>query len=145
MWYSCRNSWSFILKHYLPRLALFSLAWEVLQVPFYTLASARRPAQIAYSIAHCTGGDALIGTIALMVALTISRAGERSRWSRRKIICWTILISVVYTILSERYNLAHGSWAYSTLMPIVPGLRVGLSPLLQWMIVPAIAWRLAKA
>lgn len=49
-----------------------------------------------------------------------------------------------YTILSERYNLVQGSWAYSSLMPMVPGLKIGLSPLLQWLIVPVVAWWLAK-
>jgi hypothetical protein len=34
------------------------------------------------------------------------------------------------------------SWAYSELMPAVPlaGYRIGLSPLLQWIVVPAAAF-----
>lgn len=143
-WYSNRDSWAFILGRYLPRLTLFSLAWEILQLPFYTLASEPRPAWIAYAIAHCTVGDALIGTLALIAVLTICHATERFYWPRKKIILCTILISVAYTILSERYNLVHGGWAYSSLMPIVPGLKVGMSPLLQWLIVPVIAWWSAK-
>lgn len=144
IWHRCKGSWSFILGRYLPRLVLFSLAWEILQLPFYALASDPRAARIAYAITHCTMGDALLGTVALVAALVICRAGERTNWPRKKIIIWTALVSVVYTILSERYNLAQGSWAYSSLMPMVPGLKVGLSPLLQWLIVPVVAWWLAK-
>jgi hypothetical protein len=38
------------------------------------------------------------------------------------------------------------SWAYSDLMPIVTafGLRVGLSPLLQWIVVPTVAFIITK-
>lgn len=30
------------------------------------------------------------------------------------------------------------SWAYGPAMPVVPGLRVGLSPVLQWLVVPLV-------
>lgn len=143
-WYSRKDSWQFIFQRYLPRLTIFSLAWEILQLPLYTLASEPRLTWVAYAIAHCTVGDVLIGTAALIAALVICRAGERAHWPRNKIILWTALAAAAYTILSERYNLAHGSWAYSPLMPIVPGLEVGLSPLLQWLLVPVAAWWSAK-
>lgn len=144
IWHRCKDSWSFILGRYLPRLVFFSLVWEILQLPFYALASDPRSAWVVYAIVHCTMGDALIGTVALVAALVICRAGARPNWPRKKIIRWTVLVSVVYTILSDRYNLAQGSWAYSSLMPVVPGLKVGWSPLLQWLIVPVVAWWLAK-
>lgn len=51
---------------------------------------------------------------------------------------------MAYTILSERYNLLYGSWAYSPLMPFVPWIEVGLSPLLQWLCVPLAAWQWAQ-
>lgn len=143
-WHARKDSWSFIFLRYLPRLALFSLAWEILQLPLYTLASEPRLAWIAYAIAHCTVGDTLIGTAALIAALVICRADELGHWPRNKLILWTVLLSAAYTILSERHNLAQGSWAYSSLMPIVPGLQVGLSPLLQWLLVPTVALWLAK-
>lgn len=132
------------IKRYLLRLALVSLAWEILQLPLYTLASDSRPAWIAYAIAHCTLGDVLIGGLAMIAALTICRMNDPSDWSRKRIIAVTVFLCVAYTILSERYNLAQGGWAYSPLMPIVPGLKVGFSPLLQWLIVPIVAWWPAK-
>lgn len=144
-WYLRKDSWSFIFQRYLPRLALFSLAWEILQLPFYTLASETRITWIAYAIAHCTVGDILIGTMALIVALVICRSGEPARWPGNKILFWTVLICAAYTIMSERHHLLHGHWAYSPLMPIIAGLQVGLSPLLQWLFVPAVSWWLARS
>lgn len=143
-WYSRQNAWLFIFGRYLPYLALFSLGWEILQLPLYTLVVDARPALIAYAVAHCTAGDILIGTLALMAALAICGADARADWPRRKIILVALLIGIAYTILSERYHLASGSWAYSSLMPMVPGLKIGWSPLLQWLVVPVTAWRLAN-
>ncbi|CAJ0723269.1 hypothetical protein [Ralstonia pickettii] len=143
-WHMHKDSWSFILKRYLPRLLLLSLAWEILQLPLYTLASEPRAAWVAYAIAHCTVGDAMIGTAALVGALTICQANEPARWPRAKIVVWMALLTVSYTILSERYNVAHGSWAYSLWMPIIPLIGVGLSPLLQWLLIPIAAWRWAQ-
>lgn len=36
------------------------------------------------------------------------------------------------------------SWAYSDLMPVVPFIETGLSPLLQWLIVSLVALWLAR-
>ena len=42
--------------------------------------------------------------------------------------------------------IARASWTYSDWMPIVPvfGLRLGLSPLLQWLIVPTAAFKITQ-
>jgi hypothetical protein len=66
-----------------------------------------------------------------------------ARWFKR-IGAMTIALGLVFTAYSEWVNVyVRGSWAYSPAMPIVPGLGVGLSPLLQWCVVPALAlWRL---
>jgi hypothetical protein len=39
------------------------------------------------------------------------------------------------------------SWAYSDWMPVIPiaGLSIGLSPLLQWIVVPAAAFAITRA
>ena len=79
-WYSQTDSWRFIFRRYLPRLAMFSLVWEVLQLPPYALASEPRRARIVYAVTQCTIGDARIGTAALIAALVICRADELAHW-----------------------------------------------------------------
>lgn len=140
-WPVHKDSWSFIFKRYLPRLLLLSLIWEIAQLPLYTLATDSRSTWIAYAIVHCTLGDALIGMAALVGALTICRASEPSAWPRGSVVVWMVLLTVSYTIFSERYNLSRGSWTYSSLMPVIPWIGVGLSPLLQWLFVPVAAWQ----
>ena len=49
----------------------------------------------------------------------------------------TLAIGVGYTVYSEWLNTTvRKAWAYSELMPTLPMLGTGLSPLLQWLIVP---------
>lgn len=139
-WYANSEAWSFILYRYLPRLTLCSLVWEIVQLPFYTLWAESRPGNIVYAVAHCSVGDAMIGTTALFLALTMSGAGERANWPRTRIVILMIFSAVAYTVFSERINLAQGNWAYSIWMPVLPWLKVGLTPLLQWILVPLVAW-----
>ncbi len=51
-----------------------------------------------------------------------------------------IALGVAYTGFSEWLNVyLRRSWAYSDWMPLIPlgGHRIGLSPILQWLLVPA--------
>jgi hypothetical protein len=44
-------------------------------------------------------------------------------------------LGLAYTVFSEWYNVYQvGSWAYSQRMPLMSG--IGLSPLLQWLLLP---------
>lgn len=139
-WYTRSESWLFILRKYLPRLALCSLAWEMAQLPLYTLCAAPRWESIAFAVAHCTVGDVMIGTATLVVALVLCRVGKPANWPRMKVGMLSVVLAVAYTVLSERINLARGSWSYSAWMPILPWIEVGLAPVAQWLIVPSIAW-----
>lgn len=139
-WYAHPESWSFILCRYLPRLALCSLAWEALQLPLYTLWADLRMGWIVFAVAHCTLGDAMIGTAALVIALMLNRAGEHANWPKARIVMLMSFLAVIYTLPSERINLAVGNWAYSSWMPVLPWVEVGLAPALQWVFVPLVAW-----
>jgi hypothetical protein len=51
-----------------------------------------------------------------------------------------------YAILSEWLNVKiWRSWAYTSAMPLLPGTGTGLTPLLQWLIVPALAFAIILA
>jgi uncharacterized membrane protein len=141
-WYAHPASWSLILKRYLPCLALCSLLWELAQLPLYTLWEEARPGWIAFSVAHCTAGDILIGAAALILALILSRAGEPANWHTTRVSLLTVVLTVSYTLASEWLNLGQGNWGYSPWMPVLPWIGVGLAPLLQWVVVPlaAIWW-----
>lgn len=138
-WQASPAAWAFIFRRYLPRMAALSLAWEIAHLPLYTIGHDDRLSRIAFAVAHCTVGDILIGIAALLLALILSRAGELEDWPIKRFGMITVALAVSYTLPSERLNMAQGNWAYSSWMPVLPYVEAGLSPLLQWVVVPLAA------
>ena len=57
----------------------------------------------------------------------------------------TIALGVGYTIFSEWLNIVvRAAWQYSELMPVVPVIGTGLSPLLQWLVIPSASLYFAR-
>jgi len=146
-WYRDPAARSLILRGYVPRLAGLSLAWETVQLPLYPLWKEATPAYMAFAVAHCTIGDITIGALALVLSLILTSAGSLAQWTRRRIALLTVIAAVSYTALSEWLNTELlSSWQYSDLMPRVRvgGIEIGLSPLLQWTVIPLFALWLAS-
>ncbi|HKB46619.1 MAG TPA: hypothetical protein VKC57_02915 [Ktedonobacterales bacterium] len=80
MWYRDHAALSLIARRYLPWLAGLNLAWELAQLPLYTIWREANAGYIAFAVAHCTVGDILIGAAALALALIATRAGPLARW-----------------------------------------------------------------
>jgi hypothetical protein len=56
-----------------------------------------------------------------------------------------IAFGLVYTGYSEWLNATvRQSWTYSDLMPVIPWLGLGLSPMLQWLVIPSLALAAAR-
>jgi hypothetical protein len=132
--------WLRALRRYFAFAIPAHLAWEVVQLPLYTIWYEDPPGRIAFAAIHCTGGDALIASASLLGALLLF--GNRHWPDERYIVVAApaVLAGVGYTIFSEWHNTeVRNSWAYSSLMPTLPGLGTGLSPLLQWFVIPIAA------
>ena len=141
-WYRDPATRALIVRRYLPWLFAFNLAWEIAQLPLYTIWREASAGYIALAVAHCTVGDLLIGAAALAIALVATRAGPATDWRWRMIAVVTTLIGVAYTFTSEWMNTSlRQSWQYSDLMPTLElgSATVGLSPLTQWLLVPPLA------
>jgi hypothetical protein len=139
------NNWLRGLRLYLSVILLGNLAWEILQLPLYTIWSTGTFREIAFAVVHCTGGDVLIALTALTVALITAGSKDWPVDRFHPVMLATVSLGVSYTIFSEWLNIVvRASWAYSPVMPIVPGINTGLSPLLQWIVIPAVALWLAQ-
>lgn len=139
-WYRSESVWIFIALRFIPLLAVLNLLWEAAQLPLYTLWYEAEWADIVYAVAHCTAGDMLIGFFALLIMLIVTRAGSIGTWRLVHVTAGTIALSVAYTVFSEWMNtVVHEHWTYSSLMPLLPALGTGLSPVLQWVILPPLA------
>jgi len=131
---------------YLIVITVGNLVWEMLQLPLYTIWSTGTLRQQAYAILHCTLGDIIIALTALGLALvTLGNANWPASRSPQ-VSGLALICGLGYTIFSEWLNISvRSAWAYSDRMPIIPigELRVGLAPLLQWIIVPAVGFAFA--
>jgi hypothetical protein len=136
------------LAIYLGVIAVGNLAWESLHLPLYTLWRTGTPGEKVFAVVHCTGGDILIGLSTLILALVL--VGDR-RWPAshyRRVAVTAIIFGLAYTIFSEWLNVAgRGTWTYSERMPVLPlfSFNLGLSPLLQWIIVPGLGFGITRS
>lgn len=141
------RTWRAGLGVYLAVIAIGNLAWESVHLPLYTIWSTGTFREQAFAVMHCTLGDVLIAAITLAACLGIF--GHKD-WPQRRfwlVACVTVSAGLAYTIFSEWLNVeVRGSWAYSERMPVVSmlGLQIALSPLLQWIILPAAAFAIGR-
>lgn len=140
------GAWLRTLRRYIAFVVPAHLFWEFAQLPLYTIWWDGTPGEILFAVVHCTGGDALIAIAALVSALLIAGTG----WpvapdSYRRVAAIAIVIGVSYTAFSEWLNtVVREAWAYSDLMPVIPLIEAGLSPILQWVLVPLTAFWWAR-
>jgi hypothetical protein len=97
-------------------------------------------------VLHCTLGDVLIASVAFLGSVAVF---GRSGWPIRRfplVAVSTVMSALAYTVFSEWLNtVVRESWAYRDAMPRLPWLGTGLTPVLQWIVVPGVAFWWAAA
>ena len=133
--------WLPTLRRYLVAMAIGSLAWEFAHMPLYTLWETGSPGEIVFAAIHCTGGDILIAMSALLAALFLFGSGRWPEADYRRVGLTAVLIGLGYTVFSEWLNIeVREAWAYRDLMPVIPVIDAGLSPVVQWIVLPVLAF-----
>ena len=139
------SDWLATIRAYLGVSVALHLLWEIVQLPLSTIWRTGTWREIGLAVIHCTAGDGVIATLALVAVLLVLRA---TRWPAERfypVAFTTLAVGIGYTIYSEWLNtVVRKSWAYSDLMPVLPLIGTGLSPLLQWTVVPLAAFHLAS-
>ena len=114
-----------------------NLAWEIAHAPLYTLWAQADGPQIAWSVFHCSLGDVLIALAVFAVAGMALRCADwpvSRPWAGGAIV---VIGAMAFTAWSEWNNVYRtGAWNYAPEMPTVYG--IGLSPLLQWLVIPPV-------
>lgn len=117
------------------------LAWEIAHVPLYTLWLTGTWSQISYAVIHCTAGDGMIASVCLCGALVLFGRPCWPDQNYAKVAVATIIAALCYTVFSEWLNVeVRAAWAYRDIMPLLPPFGTGLTPFLQWIIVPSAAF-----
>ena len=141
------GSWLRFLRCYLVVIVAVNLAWETIQLPLYTIWMTGTLWEQAFAVLHCTLGDLLIALAALTSALVIAGDDGWPTNRFRAVAFVAILFGFGYTIFSEWLNVVvRRAWSYSEWMPVISafGLNIGASPLLQWIVVPLVAFRVGR-
>jgi hypothetical protein len=137
--------WLAVLRRYAVFMTVSNLFWETLHLPLYTIWNEGTSGEIAFAVAHCTGGDLLIALACLIVALFLFGWSSRPAARFGLVAMAATALGVAYTIYSEWLNVEiRRSWTYSDAMPVIPPLGTGLSPLLQWVMLPPLGLRWAR-
>jgi len=139
------GTWLAVLRRYTAFVALANLGWEIAQLPLYTIWQTGSLGEIAFAAIHCTGGDVLIASVSLLAALLLLGS---ERWPDERyllVASLTFVAGLGYAMFSEWLNTAvRASWSYTDLMPTLPVVGSGLSPLAQWIVIPLAAFWWAR-
>lgn len=135
------RNWLVSLRRYFIVSAIGNLAWEFLHLPLYTIWTDSPFRENAFAAVHCTAGDLLIASSTLILSLLALGRHDWPQQGVRPVIAATMTMGIAYTIFSEWLNIdVRSAWAYREVMPVMPWLGTGLSPLLQWLVVPGMAF-----
>jgi len=120
---------------------LLNFSWEVAQIPFYKATSFA-----AGHIAFCALASLADAIMVLLLYLGLGFIYKNPFWIQDvKLYRVVILIFTGATgaILSELRHLSLGTWAYADSMLIIPIVNVGITPVLQFMILPLLVYLLS--
>jgi hypothetical protein len=130
-------------------VALFSFllhfVWEMLQTPFFNGMPEMPHWPATVFCLQATLGDVVI---ALSAFSTTAMVVRNRRWflapSIRDIAIY-LAVGIAATIALELHAVYYvNRWAYAPQMPLIPVLKVGLIPVLQWIVVPFVVLWLAR-
>ncbi len=120
---------------------LLNLPWELLQAPLFEGMASAHHSDVIGACLRATLGDAVI---MLLAHASVAAVTRRRRWvlapSGREVAGFAavgVAITAVIEWLATREHWAQ-TWSYSSAMPVIPGIEIGLSPLLQWVVIPPV-------
>ncbi len=120
---------------------LLNFAWEMLQMPLF-----ENMQQDLQTVIFCALASVADVIMLLLLYYSLALVYKDPLWikqltAQRVIIL--ILVGGVGAILAEMRHLSAGTWAYSESMPLVPIVNAGLSPVLQFMLLPVLVYYLS--
>ncbi len=122
---------------------IFHYIWEMLQMPLY-VGMQFKDISSWKACFFATLGDA---NIVIIIWFAGYLAFKNIWWFKKLSFLKIVLIlgiGICITVFIEIHAIKTGRWEYTLLMPIIPLVNVGISPLIQMMILPLLAFYLVK-
>lgn len=122
----------------------FNYVWEVAQAPLYV-----GMADFRQMLWHCFAPSLGDGALVLLIFVTGWAALRRRDWFVRPGVRGYALMLIAGLAIAISIELVAvyvlGRWEYTSRMPVLPGLGVGLSPVVQMLVLPPIIFRVAAS
>ena len=119
---------------------LLNYPWEFLQIPLYALGPDTLPRQVIERCSIAAVGDAIIMLASHgMVAIAAGDCWWILKATARQLLGFVavgVSITVAIEYVASRSSGPIRAWRYSSAMPVLPLVHAGLSPVLQWIILP---------
>ncbi|MFD1470267.1 hypothetical protein ACFQ48_18720 [Hymenobacter caeli] len=118
-----------------------NFSWELSHCPLYE-GCGYDPRHVAF-LALAALADAVM---AALLYLSLALVYQDGLWVRQltwRRAFWLVMIGSAGAVLTEIVHLAAGSWVYTDRMPLLPGLGVGFSPVLQFAVLPFLIYSLS--
>jgi hypothetical protein len=119
----------------------FNVAWEILQIPLF-----KGGVYEWHHILFCVLASVADVIMVLLIYFGFALIYKNALWVKNlnaKRIILLILTGGTGAILAEVRHLSIGTWSYAGAMPLIPVVNVGLSPVLQFMVLPILIYRLS--
>lgn len=120
---------------------VLNFTWEVIQMPLYKNSS--------YSIEHvafCALAAVADAIMTFLLYFGFAFIYKKPLWAQKIIFPQVLILMLaggIGAIGAEIRHISLGSWAYAKSMPIIPIVNVGLSPVLQFMLLPVCIYYLS--
>lgn len=123
---------------------LLHFAWEMWQVPFFVGMEASPHADVVWLCTRAALGDVGIALLALTPLLW--RDGIRNLFALQLPALSVYLVTGLLITIGFEYAATEvlARWEYKSAMPTLPGIGTGLTPILQWLLLPPLALVFAR-
>ncbi|MFQ5684130.1 MAG: hypothetical protein ACE5HC_12750 [Candidatus Binatia bacterium] len=116
---------------------LLNLLWEAVQAPLFVFEQQASQFLLGGCLLFCSLVDGLMTLTAYWVLSAIYR--DRYWFVIRKVkYLWSFVGVALVLAVGSEYTAVHyrNLWEYSSLMPVIPVVQLGLTPVLQWLFLP---------
>ncbi len=117
---------------------LVNFTWELIQLPLY-----KNPVYDMEHIAFCALASLADVLMVLLLYLALAFIFKNIFWMQHPKwpqVIFLIVIGGAGAVLSELRHLSLGTWEYKYSMPLIPVINVGISPVIQFMVLPLLIY-----
>ncbi len=117
---------------------VLNLVWELAHLPLY-----QNNVYDALHLALCALASIADAIMVLLIYFSLALIYKNAFWIKDINIQRSLILIVIGgagAVLAEIRHVSQGDWTYDSSMPIIPIVNVGLSPILQLMLLPLIIY-----